>query len=86
MDTAKLVGFDSSPFTYIFCLHFLNGRPYTCKVSVTKKLKEGDRDVVLSLSFVMTYRVERKEWTPYNTKYGPFLTVLCKSYETFHIG
>ena len=27
------------------------------------------------------YRVAKKEWTPYNTKFGLFLIILCKSYE-----
>ena len=27
------------------------------------------------------YRVAKKEWTPYNTKYGLFLIILCKSYK-----
>ena len=27
------------------------------------------------------YRVSPNEWPPYNTKYGPFLIVLCKSFE-----
>ena len=30
---------------------------------------------------VKWYRVTKKEWTPYNTKFGLFLIILCKSYE-----
>ena len=29
----------------------------------------------------MPYRVSPNEWTPHNTKYGLFLSVLCKSYK-----
>ena len=37
-------------------------------------------------TLTLTLQGGKKRMDPLNTKYGPFLTVFCKSYEAFHIG